>query len=101
MATSTIPMSIASGSSYIRFPDGTQIVWGVGTIPNGAWGNTWQWSAVPFKDTNYAVNITMIQNTSTPLNAASLTKSLDGFTINRITSTGDTTVNYIAIGKWK
>lgn len=96
----------SSGTNYIRYTNGLQICWhnGASFDTNG----TQIVLPVPFKDANYAVNVTgRGLTTSTNIGILKVTtKDSAGFVAmavatNNISSFSGGTLDYIAIGLWK
>ena len=96
----------SSGTNYIRYTNGLQICWNAGM--NFDTNGTDIVLPVPFKDANYAVNVTT-RGLTTSTNIALpkvTTKSNTGFVImavatSNISSFTGGTADYIAIGLWK
>lgn len=101
--------TIISSSDYIKLPDGTLIVYGTSdTITFTAQSSSYDTINFPvsFKDTNYAVNITINSSFSfftyiylNPSDRAVDSVKIGGF--NEHTSSISGQLDYIIIGRWK
>lgn len=96
----------SSGTNYIRYTNGLQICWRTGA--NFDTNGTEFVLPVPFKDANYAVNVTT-RGLTTSTNIALpkvTTKSNTGFVMmavatSNISSFTGGTADYVAVGWWK
>lgn len=88
----------ASGTGYVKFPNGTMICYGSYASQN-VWSNQIGF-AETFIDTPKVIP-SVIANASTPIGFTALTITTTNFTLSYNTSSGAKTVFWIAIGKWK
>lgn len=85
----------SSGTNYIRFESGLQIVWGWTTATTAGTSVTFP---VPFVNASYGV---AAQTTGSSLTAGWSNKTTTGITIQSSHATAQAGLEYICIGKWK
>ena len=88
----------ASGTGYVKYPNGTMICYGTYSSQN-TWGNV-----IDFAQTFTAAPIvipSVICNVQNAIGFTVLTVTTTTFTLSYNTTAGAKTIYWIAIGKWK